>query len=297
MRAQIRKRQRMRRITILVTVLIIVISIGVGVYFVAMAGGESQWDKLIGQPVSTSDLSSLMNVSGQPYGPAATTTMQSAVQNYGGTPFVSAGKPTVVFIGGEYCMYCAAERWSIIMALMRFGTFSGITYMSAAPDENDYATFSFVGSSYTSQYISFRPYEAFDRNEAALQTVPSNYSSIWEAKGGGVPFLDFGNTYLITSSLIADPSILSGKNQTAIIADISASDGTGLVLREAANLITAAICKVTQGAPLSVCSASPISSETSLISGPVSGGLALEVTSLVAPMAQPEGRPALGRLR
>lgn len=285
----------MRRITILVTVLIIAVSLGVGIYFVATAGQGSQIDKLIGQQISSDVASSLASVSSQPYGPPATTAMQQALTNYGGTPFVSAGKPTVVFVGGEYCMYCAAERWSIIMALERFGTFSNLTYTTSAnPAEGDYATFSFVGSSYTSAYISFRPYEAFDRGENALQTVPSNYSAVWEGKGGGVPFLDFGNTYVISNSLIADPSILgSGRNWTSILTDISTSDATGLQFREAANLITAAICKITQGEPLSVCSASPIGSEVSSISGPLSAGLA--IVNLPQP-AQLAVKPDLRRL-
>ena len=29
----------------------------------------------------------------------------------------SAGKPEIVFVGAEYCPYCAAERWPIVMAL------------------------------------------------------------------------------------------------------------------------------------------------------------------------------------
>jgi Domain of unknown function (DUF929) len=282
-----KRRQRMRRITILVTVLIIAVSLGVGIYFVATAGQGSQIDKLIGQQISPAVASSLASVSSQPYGPPATTAMQQALTYYGGTPYVSAGKPTLVFVGGEYCMYCAAERWSIIMALERFGTFSNLTYMASAnPAEGDYATFSFIGSSYTSAYISFRPYEAFDRNENALQTVPSNYSAVWEGKGGGIPFLDFGNTYVIANSLIANPSIMgSGRNWTSILTDISTSDATGLQFREAANLITAAICKITQGEPLSVCSASPIGSEVSSISGPLSAGLAIVNPSQPAQVA------------
>ena len=33
------------------------------------------------------------------------------------------GKPLVVFVGAEYCPYCAAERWVMVMWLSRFGTF------------------------------------------------------------------------------------------------------------------------------------------------------------------------------
>src|SRR5580704_4304478 len=34
----------------------------------------------------------------------------------------SGGKPEVLYIGAEYCPFCAAERWAMIAALGRFGT-------------------------------------------------------------------------------------------------------------------------------------------------------------------------------
>ena len=67
---------------------------------------------------------------------AATTTsaISSAANQLGsyfatvnGTALTSNGKPEVLFLGGEYCPYCAAERWSMVNALSRFGTFTGLT--------------------------------------------------------------------------------------------------------------------------------------------------------------------------
>ena len=45
----------------------------------------------------------------------------------GGTPLTANGKPEMLYMGAEYCPYCAAERWSMIVALSRFGTFSGLS--------------------------------------------------------------------------------------------------------------------------------------------------------------------------
>jgi hypothetical protein len=44
-----------------------------------------------------------------------------------GAPLTSGGKPEMLYMGAEYCPYCAAERWSMIVALSRFGTFNGLT--------------------------------------------------------------------------------------------------------------------------------------------------------------------------
>ena len=41
-------------------------------------------------------------------------------------PLTSGGKPELLYIGAEYCPYCAANRWAMIVALSRFGTFSGL---------------------------------------------------------------------------------------------------------------------------------------------------------------------------
>lgn len=52
-----------------------------------------------------------------------------------GTAMVINGKPTVLYIGAEYCPYCAATRWQMIIAFMRFGSFSGLEYMTSDPSD------------------------------------------------------------------------------------------------------------------------------------------------------------------
>src|SRR5580700_3456801 len=44
-----------------------------------------------------------------------------------GSALTSSGKPEMFYMGAEYCPYCAAERWAMIVALSRFGTFSGLS--------------------------------------------------------------------------------------------------------------------------------------------------------------------------
>jgi Domain of unknown function (DUF929) len=38
----------------------------------------------------------------------------------GQPPLTSGGKPEMLFIGAEFCPYCAAERWAMVLALSRF---------------------------------------------------------------------------------------------------------------------------------------------------------------------------------
>src|SRR5215467_1180354 len=44
-----------------------------------------------------------------------------------GAPLTSGGKPEMLYIGAEYCPYCAAMRWPMAVALSRFGTFGPLT--------------------------------------------------------------------------------------------------------------------------------------------------------------------------
>ena len=71
------------------------------------------------------------------------------------------GKPLVFYMGAEYCPYCAAERWSMIIALSRFGTFSnlGQTFSSSTDVDPNTPTFSFHGATYTSKYLTFQAKE------------------------------------------------------------------------------------------------------------------------------------------
>src|SRR5574342_1244952 len=44
----------------------------------------------------------------------------------GQPPLTSDGKPLVVYLGAEYCPFCAAQRWGLVVALPRFGTFDNL---------------------------------------------------------------------------------------------------------------------------------------------------------------------------
>ena len=47
------------------------------------------------------------------------------------------GKPEVLFIGAEYCPFCAAQRWAMVNALSRFGTFTGLTTTHSSSTDTD----------------------------------------------------------------------------------------------------------------------------------------------------------------
>lgn len=110
------------------------------------------------------------------------------------------GKPEVLYIGGDYCPYCAAERWALVVALAQFGNFTGLSLMqSSSEDVYPYtATFTFANMTYTSPYISFVAVEHYTNvSGVAYQPLTSSEQSVWSQydSGGSIPFLNIDNKY------------------------------------------------------------------------------------------------------
>jgi hypothetical protein len=168
------------------------------------------------------------------------------------------GKPELFYLGAESCPFCGAERWSVVIALSRFGTFTDLRTN----------TFTFYGSSYSSSYLDFAPIESADRNQNTLQTpttaeqalVTTYDTSPYSTQAGGIPFQDLANRYIVSGSG-ASPEVLQGMTWQQIAATLT--DATSQVAKPIignANWVTAGICEVTGNQPGSVCSAAPIPS-------------------------------------
>jgi hypothetical protein len=177
------------------------------------------------------------------------------------------GKPLITYIGAEYCPFCAAERWSVAVALSRFGTFENLqgTHSSDTDEFPDTQTLSFYGSSYSSPYIDFQPVEE-ETNQPdgdgyqALQTPTAAENALLTKNDtqGSIPFLDIANRYLITGSSFS-PQVLQGLSRSQIAADLSEPDSAvAQAIDGTANDITAAIAAVTGNQPSSVGSSATI---------------------------------------
>lgn len=174
----------------------------------------------------------------------------------------ASGRPVVVYVGAEYCPFCASERWSLIVALSRFGTFSGLSLTTSSSTDvyPDTPTFSFRGATYSSEVIELSAVETQDRKGAALDE-PTDLQSASMGRSdprGAIPFLSIADRYVIVGTGYT-PDVLRGKTWTEIAAQLSdpTSDTAKAVLGHA-NRITAAICRVTNGGPASVCSSASV---------------------------------------
>ena len=260
MRARVKRRQTVRRLEIIAIVAVVVVAIVVGVYLAMNM--RSTNDTYIGKPVSQKVYSLLYQQASQASYGASDSTYLKDVQNVTGPLFSTNGKPILVSATGEFCSPCALQRWPLVMALMRFGNFTNLEYMTSSVAEGDYATFAFAESSYNSSYLVFQPYEVYNRAGVAFQTLPANYSSAdQQFEKSSIPFLDFADKY-VSGPILSNPGLLGTKNWTQIISSIQAGDTLGSQIKQAANVITALICSTTDNRPASVCDNPSITSLT-----------------------------------
>jgi hypothetical protein len=181
--------------------------------------------------------------------------------------------PAMIYYGAEYCPFCAAERWALVVALSRFGTWSNLKIITSSQTDVDPNThsFSFYGALFTSPYLTFRGIEAnsdiptAEGSYEALQSPTSDekaiihkYSSptyIPDAIAGAVsyPFIDINNVALISGASF-DPAKLANKSWSQIASGLSDPNNSSTqAIVATANYITAAICVATKSAPSSVC--------------------------------------------
>ncbi len=168
------------------------------------------------------------------------------------------GKPSVFFFGAEWCPYCEAERLSLIVALSRFGTITGLTPVTSSSTDvyPDTQTFGLDHSTYSSPYINFQEVEIEDQNKNPLQQPTASEARVlqtWDPQLS-FPFLDIAGRYIGGLPAWISPGTMAGLSRTQIAADLSQpGSGIGAQLDANANYLSAAICAADGGRPGSVC--------------------------------------------
>src|SRR5215475_15272290 len=178
-----------------------------------------------------------------------------------GPPVIKAGKPEMLYIGAEFCPYCAAMRWSMAVALSRFGVLSPLRGIHSAGEPESYpntATLTFYKSTYSSKYLSFVPVENQTVDHSPLQATTQQQQALWDRYNpNSYPFINIGNKYMIT--VIYNPQVLQGKTWSQIAAALhDPSSPIAQGVNGAANYLTAAICKTTNNQPAAVCTSPAI---------------------------------------
>ncbi len=187
-------------------------------------------------------------------------------------------KPVVFFYGAEFAPYAAAERWPLVLALSRFGTFNqlGVMQSSASTAFANLSTFTFWNVSYSSRWLvleSVERYSSLNPTGArylGLQTPDARQAAAIASYGTSpttFSLLDVANRYVLDGAAFT-PGVLAGLSQDQIAGDLSmpASPLTQAVV-SAANEITATICSVDGDRPGAVCESRGVLAAGALLKG------------------------------
>jgi hypothetical protein len=188
--------------------------------------------------------------------------------------------PEVLYVGAEYCPFCAAQRWTTIIALSRFGTFSGLGDMTSSSIDEfpNTPTFTFIKATYKSQYLVFKSVEEFtnvsdpkndfyfplQKPTTAEEANFKKYdTSKWipgetSEEDGSIPYISYANQFLVSGASYT-PATLANLSRGQIAAGLAApSSPVTQAIITSANFQTAAICSLTKNRPGTVCSSSGV---------------------------------------
>jgi thiol-disulfide isomerase/thioredoxin len=271
------RRARIRNRTLIaVGSVIAVVAIVVGLVVVKLGSSSTTKSSANGQPTGAALAGIVSKVTSVPVSTLSAvgkgTMLTPPSRLSGQPPLTQNGKPEIVYVGAEYCPYCAAERWSLVVALSRFGKFSnlGVTHSDPADVFPKTKTLTFHNSSYTSNYVVFSAVEQLDVNKKPLDTPTAQQQAlvakydappyVSASTKGAIPFIDLGNKYLVSGASYT-PQVLAGKSWAQIASALANPSGPiAKAVLGTANVLTLDICKLTGNKPANVCSAAPINS-------------------------------------
>ncbi len=252
----------MRNLGAIIVVTVVVVLIGAFVAFAKYRNNQAAAG--IGDPVPSAVMTDLTTVPVSVFENVGTGSVKDQLSaTAANTPMLTSnGKPEVIYVGAEYCPFCAAERWGTVVALSRFGTFSGLTLMRSSSSDvyPNTPTLSFRNATYTSKYIVFNATETEDRTNQPLATPQADVMTIFTTYNsqGSIPFMSYGNQYVTIGGPFY-PTMLADLDWQQVSSQLKDpnSDVAKAVIGSA-NYQTAAICKLTNNQPGSVCNTTVI---------------------------------------
>lgn len=270
--AQARKERQRRQMTIAGTVVAVLVIAGAVAAAISLSKGKDTPDptstgggltseqviaKLTGVPAATFDAVGVSKLAPSAI-PARLDGAQAVTAN---------GKPKVLYVGAEYCPYCAMERWALVAALSRFGTFQGLAVTSSPPEPSiqEVPTVTFKDSTYTSELLTLDAVETADRRGQPLGQLSDEDRKLFEtyasppyveaAATKTVPWVLYGGKVTTHGSTV-DSALLQGKTATEVanaLGDPNSPIAQSIL--SSANVKTAYLCTLTGNKPANVCTA------------------------------------------
>jgi Domain of unknown function (DUF929) len=190
------------------------------------------------------------------------------------------GQPEVLFVGADFCPFCAAERWPLIVALSRFGHFSGLhdTQSAGSSVFSSIQTFSFQDARFASPYLSFVGVELYsdelnpDGTYARTAHLTPQQAALVDRYGAAtnrsttpIPFLDIADRMVATTSAFS-PGLLTRQSQSDLVSSLEMPNhAAGQAMLIAANQLTVGLCLATEQRPTNVCASKGVRAEAAAL--------------------------------
>ncbi len=266
-------RKSKRNIWFIVGGVVVVLAIIVAIFI--LVSQQSTANAVPVTPASASVMNAVTQVDATSIGTGGVSNPLSGIK---GQPPLKGpnGKAEFYYEGAEYCPYCAAERWSMVVALSQFGTFHNLHTTASSPIDTypNTPTFTFYQSTYSSSYIDFVSVETLTNKSCGtgcyttLQTPTAQEQQLFNtydnapyvsaSAAGSIPFVDIGNKYVLVGASY-NPQDLANLTPDQVASDLSnPSSPVAKDIVGTANYLTAAICNMTSQQPASVCTQAPI---------------------------------------
>jgi len=178
-------------------------------------------------------------------------------------PLLQGRKPVLLFIGAQYCPFCAAERWSIVKALALFGTWPTLAVGHSTAGQSgfgDVPTFDLLHATYRSPHAVFEGKDVADGSGAALQSLTPDEQSLLNRYDptGSIPMIYVDGYVLLGSDY--SPAELQGRTFAEVQGQLQQNSGATYVrdINAEANLLTAFLCKADGNEPHAACGSSVI---------------------------------------
>ncbi|HEV7208680.1 MAG TPA: DUF929 family protein [Mycobacteriales bacterium] len=279
-RAGAQRSERRRRVLLSAGAIVVVIAVVLALVVVKLTTTTTANAPAAAAPAPAALAASLAAVPAGTFAQVGAGSANNPLTPMHGPALTEAGHPLVVYVGANYCPYCAAERWPLAVALSRFGTLSGLQTTTSAGNDvfPNTATLSFVTVKFTSSVLSFNAVEEQDREGNPLQTPTAQqqsligtYDVVPGQSGHPIPFVDFGNVFRLSGAQY-DPGLLKGLSAAQIVGLLGdPGSQVAQAVDGSANIITAGLCALTGNAPADVCASAGVRAGASKLTGAGSG--------------------------
>ncbi len=272
--------ERTRRLAIAGATVAIVVLIAVSIVFVALQSDPEDVNGQQGAALNQSTFTDLTTVPASVFNEVGAGSAQNGPRTIDAEELTADGKPRIIYVGAEFCPYCASQRWALIVALSRFGEWENLhsSYSGPAPEiYPNTPTVTFRGATYSSDYVSFTGYEThsnrmingqwepLDKLEGEDKTIYETLNGPDYTERSGIPWMTIGGTSIQGgASYRSEP--LMGRSHAEIAAALH-DPTTELAqgVNGAANLLSAQICRVTDNQPTDVCESAGVKAAEGLL--------------------------------